>query len=152
MTEGPHQCRIDQRALAVEWNQKRQLAQRTTSGPTTREQRLTDMGRIAAGFNAVHVRIGAVGDQPVGELHHLWRDIGMVVQANHDGHQLAHRRTDSSQQLTLSVLEVIGHHRTMQVEIDRIQGHGLRQQAHDAARNALEGVTRDHPARTATGP
>ena len=65
---------------------------------------------------------------------HFRRDIGVIVEADHDRRLVADHRPDAPQQLALAVLELLGHHRAMQVEIDAFDRQRLRQ-----ARDQLAG-------------
>ena len=83
---------LDHRALVVERDQEGQLAQRAAPGPAALEQQRQGAGGMLAGLGPVDVRIGAVADEAVGRLHHLRRDVGVVVEADGDRHVRARRR------------------------------------------------------------
>ena len=73
------------------------------------------------GFGHVDMRIGAIGDQRVGMLDHLGRDIGVQVEADDQWQVLADHPAHASQNFAFAVVEMFGHHRAMQVEIDRVE-------------------------------
>lgn len=76
----------------------------------------------------------------------------MIVEADDDRQRLADAGADAAQQLALPVLEVLADHGTVQVEVDRVDGHALRQLADKLGRDALEGIARDHAPGAAAGP
>ena len=90
-----------QRALPIERDQERRLAQRASGRSAALEKRLHRARGVLAGLHSIDVRIGAVGDHRVGVLDHLRRDIGVVVEADHDRHIGADRRPHPAQQLRL---------------------------------------------------
>ena len=85
-------------------------------------------------------------------LHHLGRDVGVVVEADGDRHLVPHHRPHASQQLALAVLEGRADHGAVQVEIDRVDRHGRRQPPDQLAGDALVGVGSHQPAGAAAGP
>ena len=144
--------RLHQRALVVERDQERQLAQRAPGGASALQQQGHGAGGELSRLGPVDVRVGAVGDQAVGVLHHLRRDVGMIVEADGDGHARAHGGAHAAQQLALAVLERLAHHGAVQVEIDGVDRHRRRQPPDQLARDPLVGIGRDEPAGAAAGP
>ena len=60
--------RLDQRALVVERDQERQLAQRAPGGAAALQQHGHGAGGELPGLGPIHVRVGAIADQAVGEF------------------------------------------------------------------------------------
>ena len=75
----------------------------------------------AAGVGHVDMRIGAVGDQRIGVFDHLRRDIGMQVEADHQRQILADHLAHARENFAFAVVEMLGDHGAVQVEIDRIE-------------------------------
>ncbi len=115
------------------------------------EQALQQLRRARAGVGHVDVRIGAVGDQRIGALQHALRDVGMQVQAGDDRHVRAHRRTQPGQQFAFAVVVLVGHHRAVQVQIDRV-GPLCARGVHDLAGDALERIGGHMRRRAGAGP
>ena len=70
--------------------------------------------------------IGAVGDQRIGMLDHFRRDVGVQVEADHQRQIVADRLAHAGENFAFAVVEMFGHHRAVQVEIDRIELYLLR--------------------------
>ena len=75
----------------------------------------------AAGVGHVDMRIGAIGDQRVGMLNHFGRHVGVQIEAGHQRHLLADHLAHAAQDFAFAVVEMFGHHRAMQIEIDGIE-------------------------------
>ena len=87
--------------------------------------------------------VGAIGDQHVGRLHHQRRDIAVQVDAGDERDVRPDRRPHAAQDLALPVIEVLAHHRAVQVQVDPV-GRQRRADAFDQfARQRLEGLDRD---------
>ncbi len=78
----------------------------------------------AAGIGHVDMRIGTIGDQRVGVFNHLRRHIGMQVETGHQRQVLADHLAHALEKFAFAVVEMLGHHRAVQIEIDRIQWPG----------------------------
>ena len=76
-------------------------------------------GALSAGSH-VHVRIGAIGNESVAMRDHRLRHVGMQVEAGDNGNARAHQAAHARQKLAFAVVEVLGHHRAVQVEIDSV--------------------------------
>ena len=84
------------------------------------------LARGAAGVGHVDMRIGAIGDQRVGMLHHLRRHIGVQIEADHQRQVLADHLAHARQNFAFAVVEMLGDHRAVQIEIDGIERPGGR--------------------------
>ncbi|MNN02059.1 hypothetical protein D3C81_1146980 [compost metagenome] len=134
--------RLHHRGHAVDRYQERHASRhqvRTRLPPAQLQQHL---GGPFAGGGHVHVRIGAIRHPPIRQREHPFGDVGMQIQRDHDLHVRTGRGTDARQQLALAVVEVLGHHGAMQVEIDRVV-RGRHHRLHDLAGDALVGIGRD---------
>ena len=76
----------------------------------------------------------------------------MQVQAGDDGHVGSDPFTHAPQQLAFAVVQVLGHHRAVQIKVDPVQRHRGRQPLQDQRADALVGVARDRSRRTGRGP
>ncbi len=90
----------------------------------SREPPLEEARDSRTGVGHVDVRIGAVGDQRVGVLQHLLRDVGMQVQAGHDRNVGADHGAHPRQQLAFTIVEVLRHHGSVQIQIDGVDFPG----------------------------
>ena len=90
------------------------------------EQQRQMFGAGAAGVGHVDMRIGAVGDECVGVLHHFGRHIGVQVEADHQRQILADHLAHAAQDFAFAVVEMFGHHGAVQVEIDGVERAGRR--------------------------
>ena len=79
-------------------------------------------GGSAARIRHVHMRIGAIGDEEIGHLDHSRRDIAVEIEARDEGNAGTENRSHPRQKLALAVVEMLGHHRPMEIEIDRVDG------------------------------
>jgi len=144
--------RLDERALIVQGNEEGQLAQRAPGRTAALEKQGESLRREGARLGPVDTGIGPISDDAVGVLDHLGRDVRVVVEADRDRHTPTDRRPNAPQQLAFAVLEGLRHHRAVEVEIDAVDRHGLRQAPDELARDALEGIRRDSPACAAARP
>src|SRR6187200_3252811 len=69
----------------------------------------------------IDVGIGAVGDQRIGMFDHFRRDIGVEIEARHQRQILADHLAYAGEDFAFAVVEMLGDHRAMQVEIDAIR-------------------------------
>ena len=81
-------------------------------------------GGGAAGVGHVDMRIGAIGDQRVGMLDHFRRDIGVQVEADHQRQVLADHLAHAREDFAFAVVEMLGDHRAVQIEIDGVERAG----------------------------
>ena len=105
-------------ALPADRNQERQLPECLGEALLRLEQQREMVCRGAAGVGHVDMRIGAVGDQRVGMLHHFGRHIGVQIEAGHQRQLLADHLADARENFAFAVVEMFGHHGAVQVEID----------------------------------
>ncbi|MNV48711.1 hypothetical protein D3C71_1406330 [compost metagenome] len=107
--------------------------------------------RLFAGIRHVHMRIGAKGDQRIGLLQHLRGDVGVQVQAGHDGHVRPHDLAHPRQQFAFAIVQVFGDHRAVQVQVDSVvaaRPRGIQ----DFAGNTFKRVARDVGRGACSGP
>jgi hypothetical protein len=76
----------------------------------------------------------------------------MQVEADHHGDRRAYDFTHAAQQFTLPVFVMFGHHRSVQIEVDRLQLGSLSQSAANQIGHALESVARYVAARFGGAP
>ena len=74
-----------------------------------------------AGAGHVEVRVGAKDGERGGVRHDLCGEIRMQIEAHHERHLRADHVAHAAQHRAFRVLDVLGHHRPVQVEIDRIE-------------------------------
>ena len=96
-----------------------------------------------AGVGHVDMGIGAVGDQRVGMLDHFRRHIGVQVEADDQRQFLADHLAHAAQNFAFAVVEMLGHHRAVQVEIDRIERAGIGDAVDHHLDDALERIPGD---------
>ena len=111
--------------------------------PSRAQRALEQPRRALAGGGHVDVRIGAIGDEAVGMLDHRARDVGVQVEARDDGNAGADDLAHAREQLALAVVEMLGDHRAVQVEVDAVDRPGLRSRASHLADDALVRVRGD---------
>ncbi len=100
-------------------------------------------GAGAAGVGHVDMGIGAIGDQRVGMLDHFRRDVGMQVEADHQRNIVADHLSHAGEDFAFAVVVMLGHHRAVQVEIDRIELACRCKAVDHRLGDALEGVLGD---------
>ncbi len=144
--------RLDHRALRVERNEERQPAQRAAPGLPVLENHVHHARGAPPRIYAVDVRIRPVADEPVGELDHLLRYIGVIVEADDDRHVRANASANATQELAFEILEILAHARAMKVEVDGLHRHLHGEHADHLAGDALERIARNHSARAAARP
>ena len=74
----------------------------------------------AAGVGHVDVGVGAVSDQCIRMLDHFGRHIGVQIEADDQRQILAYHLAHARQRFAFAVVEMFGHHRAVQIEIDGI--------------------------------
>ena len=60
-------------------------------------------------------------------LHHRARDVRVQVEARHDRHARADDAAHAREDLAFAVVEMLGDHRAVQVEVDAVDGARLRE-------------------------
>jgi hypothetical protein len=76
-------------------------------------------------------------------LHHLRRQIGVIVEACDDRHPVADEGAGAAQQFALAVFVMLGDHRAVQIEIDAVERPCRRQIFKDGAGDLLVGIAID---------
>ncbi len=133
------------------------------------------LGGLPAALRHVHVRIGLVTVQESRVTDHGRGDVGVEVQGHRHRQGRSGRAAHRGQQITLTVIQVLGHHGPVQIEQDPVEGTGRLQVgqhpvlhrlvdilSHPAGRRGgcghrrQEGEStllghRDHPTQTGTG-
>ena len=92
---------------------------------------------------AIDVRISQVDRHAVAMAYYLLRQIDVVIKRDHHRNIRPYASAYPPQQLTLGIGKSLGAHGAMQVEIDRINRHGLRQHADQLADDTLKAIVRD---------
>ncbi len=80
-----------------------------------------DAGNALARLRHVDMRIGPIGVEQVGAFDHRGCYVCVQIERAHDRHVRPHGGPDAADQLSLPVLEVLRHHRAVQVEIDGVE-------------------------------
>ena len=101
------------------------------------------LGAGAAGVGHVDMRVGAIGDQCIRMLDHLRTDVGVQIETGHQRHVLADQLAHAREDLALSIVEMLCHHRPVQIEIDAVNRAGRRDTVEQHRNDALEGVFGD---------
>ena len=70
------------------------------------------------------MRIGAVRHQCVAVPDHCLRDVGVQIEAGDDRNAIADQAPHARQELALAVVEVLGDHGAVEVEIDPVHRTG----------------------------
>ena len=91
----------------------------------------------------VDVRVGAVGNECIRMFHHFRRHIGMQIEARHQRQIPADHFAHARQNLAFAVVEMLGYHRAMQIEIDRIERAGGRNAIDHYLDDALKRILGD---------
>ena len=129
-------------ALPTDRNQEGQLPECLCECLFGVEQQREMFGRGAAGVGHVHMRIGAIGDQRIGVFDHFGRHVGMKIETDDQRQVLADDPAHTRKNLAFAIVEMLGHHRAMQVEIDGVELARGGDAVGDDLRDALEGVFR----------
>ena len=96
------------------------------------------------------MRIGVERDQRRRVLQHERADVRMQIEGRKDRHVGAGRSANPRQHRAIAVVVRFGHHRTMQIEHDRVRRF-LGQCCFDSADHQLEGAIGDQTARNSAG-
>ena len=70
------------------------------------------------------MRISTVRHQCVAVLYHRLRDVGVQIETGDDRNAIAHQASHARQELALAIVEMLGHHGAVEVEIDPVQRTG----------------------------
>ena len=89
------------------------------------------------------MRIGAVADHRTRVAYHFRCHIGVIVETRGERGALADNPTDAAHQLAFAILVVLGHHRPVQIEIDRVDRSLSLQILDDPANHLLVGLALD---------
>ena len=90
----------------------------------------------------------SVNDQRIAAVHHLLREVRVMVQRDDDGNLVTELRADSLKQITLRIGSILGLSRAMQIEIERVDPFGRTQPTEQLVLEKLQRVGGDDTART----
>ena len=96
------------------------------------------MRYTSASVRHVDVRVRAIRDQDVGVFEHALRHVRVQVEARNHRDRVPHHRTYAREQLALAVVQMLGHHGAVQVQIHRVQRAGAADRLDDHAGDSLE--------------
>ena len=88
------------------------------------------------------MRIRAVRDQAIRSLHHRPSDVGVQVQARDNRHARTDCTAHASEQLAFAVVQVLGHHCAVQIEVNTVDIAKLHESRHHLADDSFVGVAR----------
>ena len=114
--------RLDERALRRQPGQEIQPVKRTGGRFAQAQGPVEQPRRALTGRRHVDVRVGAICDQAVALLDHRARDIGVQVEAGDDRRALSDDAAHAREQLAFAVVQVLGDHRAVQIEVDPVHG------------------------------
>ena len=114
------------------------------------ERRIEEPRGARAGLGHVDVRVRAIRDEPVAARHHRARHVRVQIEARDHRHAVADHPPHPPEQLALAVVEMLGHHRTVQIEVDGVERAVRLEPADDLARDPLVRVA-SHVGRRAGG-
>ncbi len=144
--------RLDEGTLPDQRNEKVELAIGAIDRPFFLQQPVEQFDRPFPGHRHVDVRVGSIADHGRRQSRHLRRQIRVIVEARDDRQIGADDAPDAAQQFAFAVLGVLGHHRAMQVEVDRIERPEVRQVRGEQLPHAFVGVLGDVGCRRRRGP
>ena len=67
------------------------------------------------------MRVGAIGDQDIGQGHHLPRHIRMGIERDSQRQVRADHRPNPAQQLAFGIVAPFGHHRPVQFQVEAVE-------------------------------
>jgi hypothetical protein len=134
---------LHERALGRQPGEKVEHAMRFRRRPAGCQDRVEQMRGTPAGFRHVNVRIGPVRDQAVAMLDHRPRDVGMEIEARDDRHARTDQAAYACQQLALTVIEMLGDHCSVQIEIDAVDRPEAGEPRQHLADDVLVGIAGD---------
>ena len=114
--------RLNQRALRWNTSEKVEYAMRFYRRTTGFQHVVEQLSGTLAGFRHVDVRICPVRDQAVAMLDHRARDVGVQIEARDERNPSTDNATHAREELALAVVQVLGYHRPVQVQIDAVDG------------------------------
>ncbi len=115
--------RLVQGAAPIERNEEIGTPQGLVPTGSAGDQCVQVVRSARSGQSHIHMRIGAVDVQRVRVRQHCGRDVGMQIQAGDHRHRRAHRRPHAAQNLPVPVLQVLAHHRPVQVQVYAVHRH-----------------------------
>ena len=118
--------------------------------PAGAQRRIEQLRGARAGRGHVDVRVGAIGNEAVAAPHHRPRDVRVEIEARDDRHARPDGAADAREQLALAVVEMLGHHRAVEVEVNAVERAFRLEPPHDLAGDPLVRVAR-HVRRRARG-
>ncbi|OIQ71875.1 hypothetical protein GALL_465060 [mine drainage metagenome] len=129
-------------ALPADRNQERQLPERLCQFSLCALQQRDVARRGAASVGHIDMGIGAVGNERICILNHLGRDVGMQVEADHQRQVVSNHLAHAPQDFTFAVVEMLGHHGAVQIQIHSIDPAGILDAVHHHPGDTLIGVFR----------
>ena len=99
----------------------------------------------------VDMRIGAEGNGDLGKVRQVVEDVGMQVQRDGDGHGIPHHGTNFPQELAITVLVRLRHHRAVQRHEDPVEGSAFLQPAQAFLRDLRACLFKDDAVRFGVG-
>ena len=144
--------RIVQGAAGGELHQERQLPKGLVLAIRPVQQKIQMPRRAGPRLGHVHMGIGPVGDHGIGPRHHFRRHVGVQIEACDQGRFRSDHAAHPAQDLPFAVLQMLGHHGAVQVEIDAVQVAHLAQILDELRHDAFEGVFGDVRRRLGRGP
>ncbi len=142
----------DERALFRRADEHRYLRERRDWLVPPLHRAGDDLRRLHSALEGVHVRVGVVAHQSVGVAHHRGRDVGVQVQRADDRHVRSDHVADPRQQVALGVLQLLGDHRSVQVQQHSVDGQCALQALDQQRRKLVPRVLSDDTRRLRKGP
>ena len=70
------------------------------------------------------MRVASIRDESVGALQHRARDVAVQVEARDDRNAVPDDAPHAREQLAFAIVEMLGNHRAVQIEVDTVDGSG----------------------------
>ena len=134
--------RVVERAAAGHRDEEGQLPERLLPPRRSLDKRVQMARRASAGRGHVDVGVGPKRDQGIGQLDHSRRDVGVQIEARHQRQIRPDEIADPSQNLALAVLQVLGDHGSVEIQVEAVQGLEIAQVRQDLAGDPFEGLLR----------
>ncbi len=112
--------RLEHRALRRQSGEKIQRSQGFLGRATAGERAIEQARGPLAGHRHVHMRIRPVRDQSVAAVDHCASHVGVKIEARDDGDPRSDDVAHAPENLAFTIVEMLGHHRAMQVEVDAV--------------------------------
>ena len=118
---------------------ERQLSETGFGSPAGSDCFCKQIEGAGARFRHVQMRVRPEYGYDVRGIHHFFRDIGMQVQADGDRHALSGQIANAPEQFAFAVFELFRHHRSVEIEIDSVNGHRVGYAREDFGGDGFEG-------------